>query len=292
MKIVITGSLGNVAKPLAQQLIAEGHTITVVSSNDARKQDIESLGATPAIGSITDVNFLTQTFEGADAVFVMTPPAISPDKIVENTTNAGKNYAEALKNANVKRAVMLSSVGAESPVENGPIAGLHHIEKIYNGVENTSFTFLRAGYFYNNFFNDIPLIQNAGIIGGNYPATIEVPVVHPNDIAKAAAEELVKDGNTNNIRYIVSDVRTASDFAKVLGTSVNKPELPWVEFSDEDSLNGMLQAGLPEDMAHLYVEMGRGIRTGVVQKDFIDHGSPVTGNVKLEDFAKEFSSKF
>ncbi|NIF03924.1 NAD(P)H-binding protein [Chryseobacterium sp. Tr-659] len=292
MKIVITGSLGNVGKPLTQQLAAEGHNITVISSNEAKKQEIEALGAVPAIGSITDVNFLTQTFEGADSVFVMTPPAISPDRIVENTTNAGKNYAEALKNARVKRAVMLSSVGAESPVENGPIAGLHHIEKLYNEVENTSFTFLRAGYFYNNFFNDIPLIKNAGIIGGNYPGTANIPLVHPNDIAKAAAEELVKDENGKNIRYIVGDVRKASDFADVLGKAVEKPELPWVEFSDEDALNGMLQAGLPQDMAHLYVEMGRGMRTGVVQKDFIEHGSPVTGNIKLEDFAKEFSAKF
>ncbi len=73
MKIVITGSLGNVAKPLTQQLAAAGHDLTVISSNEARKQDIKSLGATPAIGSITDVDFLTQTFQGADAVFVMTP---------------------------------------------------------------------------------------------------------------------------------------------------------------------------------------------------------------------------
>ncbi|WP_185289397.1 NAD(P)H-binding protein [Chryseobacterium lactis] len=292
MKIVITGSLGNVAKPLTQQLVAEGHDITVISSNENRKQDIESLGATPAIGSITDLDFLTETFQGADAVFVMTPPAISATHIVENTTNAGKNYAEALKNAHVKRAVMLSSVGAASPVENGPIKGLHHIENLYQNVENTSFTFLRAGYFYTNFFNDIPLIQNAGIIGGNYPENIEIPVVHPHDIAKAAAEELVKDQAGKNIRYIVSDNRKASDFASVLGASVQKPELPWVEFSDEDALNGMLQAGLPQDMAELYVEMGKGMRTGMVQKDFIEHGSPVTGNIKLEDFAKEFSSKF
>lgn len=292
MKIVITGSLGNVAKALTQQLLAAGHDLTVISSTEARKQDIETLGATAAIGSITDVDFLTQTFEGADAVFVMTPPAISTANIVENTTQAGKNYAEALKRAHVKRAVMLSSVGAASPIENGPIKGLHHIENLYREVENTSFTFLRAGYFYNNLFNDIPLIQNAGIIGGNYPESTEIPVVHPQDIAQAAAEELVKDENGKNIRYIVSDLRKASDFAKVLGTSVNKPELPWVEFSDEDSLNGMLQAGLPKDMAELYVEMGLGLRNGVVQKDFIEHGSPVTGNIKLEDFAKEFSSKF
>ncbi|CAH0245029.1 NAD(P)H-binding protein [Chryseobacterium sp. Bi04] len=292
MKIIITGSLGNVAKPLAQQLVNEGHNVTVISSNEARKQNIESLGAIPAIGSITDIDFLSKTFEGADAVFVMTPPAISENNIVDNTVDAGKNYAEALKKANVKRAVMLSSVGAESPVETGPIKGLHQIEKLYQEVENTSFTFLRAGYFYTNFFNDIPLIQNAGIIGGNYPANTEVPLVHPNDIANAAAEELVKDGNGNSIRYIVSDSRKASDFAKVLGTSIEKPELPWVEFSDEDSFNGMLQAGLPQDMAELYTEMGRGIRTGIVQKDFMDHGSPVTGKTKLEDFAKEFSSKF
>ncbi|MET3035287.1 NAD(P)H-binding protein [Chryseobacterium sp. NRRL B-14859] len=292
MKIVITGSLGNVAKPLTQQLAAEGHQLTVISSNKARTQDIQSLGATPAIGSITDVDFLTQTFKGADAVFVMTPPAITQTGIVESTINAGKNYAEALEKAQVKRAVMLSSVGAGSPIENGPIKGLHQIENLYKNVANTSFTFLRAGYFYTNFFNDIPLIQNAGIIGGNYPEDTNIPLVHPNDIAKAAAEELVKDENGKNVKYIVSDIRKASDFAKVLGTAVNKPELPWVEFSDEEALQGMLQAGLPQDMAELYAEMGRGMKTGAIQKDFIEHGSPVTGNTKLEDFAREFSSAF
>ncbi|SDJ55348.1 NAD(P)H-binding protein [Chryseobacterium jejuense] len=292
MKIIITGSLGNVAKPLTKQLAEQGHDITVISSNEERKQDIESLGAKAAIGSITDVDFLTRTFNGADAVFVMTPPAISAENIVQNTINAGKNYAEALKNAGVKRAVMLSSVGAGSPVENGPIKGLHHIEKLYQELENTSFTFLRAGYFYTNFFNDIPLIKNAGIIGGNFPENTEIPVVHPIDIAKAAAEELVKNETGKNIRYIVSDSRKASDFAGILGTAIEKPALPWVEFSDEDSLNGMLQAGLPQDMAELYVEMGLGMKTGTVQKDFIEHHSPVTGNIKLEDFAKEFVSQF
>lgn len=57
MKIVITGSLGNVAKPLTQQLISEGHNITVISSNETKKNEIESLGAKAAIGSITDLNF-------------------------------------------------------------------------------------------------------------------------------------------------------------------------------------------------------------------------------------------
>ncbi len=38
MKIIITGSLGNVAKPLAQKLISEGHDITVISSSEHKKK--------------------------------------------------------------------------------------------------------------------------------------------------------------------------------------------------------------------------------------------------------------
>ncbi|MDY0932866.1 NAD(P)H-binding protein [Chryseobacterium sp. CFBP8996] len=292
MKIIITGSLGNVAKPLVQQLIGEGHNITVISSNETKKDEIETLGAKAAIGSIADLDFLVKTFEGADAAFLMTPPNMGGINIVENTINAGKNYAEAIKQTGVKRIVMLSSIGAESPVENGPIKGLHFIEKFYNELENISVTFLRAGYFYLNFFNDIPLIKNAGIIGANFPQDTKVPLVHPIDIAKAAAEELVKNFEGKNVRYIVSDVRITSEFAKVFGNTIGKPELPWIEFKDEDSLNGMLQAGLPQEMAELYTEMGRGIRTGVVQKDFIEHGSVVDGEIKLEEFAKEFAEKF
>lgn len=292
MKIVITGSLGNVAKPLAEQLIKEGHDITIVSSNESKKQEIENLGAKAAIGSITDVNFLQETFSGSDAAFLMTPPNMGGVSIVENTVNAGKNYAEAIKQTGVKKIVMLSSIGAESPVENGPIKGLHFIEKFYNDLPETSVTFLRAGYFYLNFYNDIPLIKNAGIIGANFSAEAEVPLVHPNDIAKAAAEALVEVYEGKKVQYIVSDVREAADFATVFGAAIGNENLPWVEFSDEDSLNGMLQAGLPQEMADLYTEMGRGIRTGVVQKDFIEHGSVVKGTSSLEDFAKEFAAKF
>ena len=292
MKIIITGSLGNVAKPLAQQLIAENHDITVISSNESKKSEIESMGAKAAIGSVKDLKFLTETFTGADSVFLMTPPMIDATNIVEKTINVGENYAKAIAETKVKRLVMLSSVGTDSPIENGPIASLHHIEKIYSELENVSSTFLRAGNFYINFYNDIPLIKNAGIIGANYSAEVEVPLVHPRDIAKAAAEELIKTSSPQKIRYVVSDNRKAGDFAKVFGTAIGKPDLPWIEFTDEQTFEGISQAGLPEEMAKLYEEMGRGIRTGVVQKDFIKYGSPIDGDTKLEDFAKEFARQF
>ncbi|GAC1481122.1 MAG: hypothetical protein NVS2B14_20890 [Chamaesiphon sp.] len=74
MKITVTGSLGHISKPLTQELVQKGHVVTVISSKSERQKDIESLGATAAIGSIEDVNFLTNTFKDADAVYCMLPP--------------------------------------------------------------------------------------------------------------------------------------------------------------------------------------------------------------------------
>ena len=65
MKITLTGSLGNISKPLAKQLIDAGHQVTIVSSNQDKIADIETLGATAAIGSVADVDFLTKAFTAA-----------------------------------------------------------------------------------------------------------------------------------------------------------------------------------------------------------------------------------
>ena len=64
MKIVITGSLGNVSKPLTESLVKKGHSVTVISSKVEKQNAIEAIGAKAAIGTIEDVDFLTETFKG------------------------------------------------------------------------------------------------------------------------------------------------------------------------------------------------------------------------------------
>lgn len=292
MNITVTGSLGNIGQHLVKKLVATGNNVTVISSSEERKAAIEHTGAKAAIGAITDTAFLATTFAGADAVYLMTPPNIGFQNIIENTTNVGKAYAEAIKQAGVQRVVMLSSVGADFDGGTGPIAGLHNIEKLYSKLQNVAITFLRAGYFYTNFYNDIPLIKNAGIQGSNFPATTKLPLVHPQDIANAAAEELQKTASGHAVRYIVSDYVNAADVAKTFGNAIGKPELPWIEFTDEQALQGMTGAGVPQEIAELYTEMGVAIREGKLQTDFEAKGAPLNGAVKIADFAKEFASRF
>src|SRR5689334_25255639 len=108
MKIVVTGSLGSISKPLTETLVQQGHRVTVVSRSPERQNAIHALGAQAAIGNMEDVDFLTATFTGADAVYCM----ISSGDV--NTIMG--NYKQAIKAAHVKRVVHLSSVGAHTEI--------------------------------------------------------------------------------------------------------------------------------------------------------------------------------
>jgi NAD(P)H dehydrogenase (quinone) len=43
MKIVVTGSLGNISKPLTKLLVEKGHSVTVISSDPRKQSAIEAL---------------------------------------------------------------------------------------------------------------------------------------------------------------------------------------------------------------------------------------------------------
>jgi uncharacterized protein YbjT (DUF2867 family) len=292
MQYTLIGSLGNITKPLASTLIAAGHGVTIVSSSQERAAAITALGATAAIGTIEDIPFLTKVFTGKDAIYTMIPPMPNPTNWKEEIHGIGKNFAAAIRASGVQKIVNLSSIGADLPEECGPVTGIHFAELELNALPNIDIKHLRPAYFYPNLFHSIGMIKHAGFYGNNFGGDTLLPLTHPNDIAAAAAEELTGLSFTGiSIRYIVSDERTSRQIAAVLGAAIGKPELPYVEFKDEDALNGAIQAGLPEEIARNYTEMGVAVRTGKMASDFLKN-PVVTGKTKLEDFAKEFAAVY
>src|SRR6202012_4953753 len=104
---------------------------------------------------------------------------------------------------------------------------------------------LRPAYFYYNLLSSIGMIKQGGIFGNNFGGDTVLPMIHPDDIAAGAAEELSGLSFTGkSIRYMSDDEKTSKEIATVLGAAIGKPDLHYVEFGDEDTLKGMLQAGL------------------------------------------------
>jgi len=288
MKITVTGSLGNISKPLTQKLVKAGHEVTVISSNANKAAEIEALGAKAAIGLLSDVDFLTKTFTMADVVYTMIPPNFAAENYRKYVGDTAKVYAEAIERSGVKRIVNLSSIGADIDGRTGQISGVHDAEIILNQLHEVAIKHVRAGFFYTNFYSNVPMIKQ-GFIGANYSSDTRLMMVSPNDIADAIAEELQGNFAGKSVRYIISDEHTAGEVTRILGTAAGNPDLKWVEFTDEQSYNGMLQGGLTPELARNFTEMGAAIRSGILWKDFDATGANITGKIKLEEFAREFA---
>lgn len=294
MKYVITGSAGHISKPLTEKLLKTGHDATVISRNAENIRSLIDLGAKAAIGSVNDIAFLIKTFAGADAVYTMVPADFATTDMKAGIAEVGKNYVEALKANNIKYVVNLSSVGAHMPDGCGPVSGLYKVEHAMNELKNANIKHLRPVYFYTNFLGNIGMIKNMNIIGGNYGgADFKMLLADQNDVAEVAFDELSNlDFTGHSVRYIASDERSTEDIAKVLGSAVGKPELPWIVFSDEQALGGMVRMGIPENAAMNFVEMGHAMQSGAMFEDYWKNHPAKLGKTKLEDFANIFAAVY
>jgi uncharacterized protein YbjT (DUF2867 family) len=293
MKIIITGSLGHISKPLTAQLVAGGHSVTVISSKEDRREEIEALGATAAIGSVEDVEFLTKTFTGADAVYTMVPPNHYFDKtldLIPYYERLGANYYQAVKNAGVKRLVNLSTVGGHLSEGNGILKGAHRVEQTLNKLgSDVAITHMRPTSFNYNLYGYVDSIKSQGLIAANYGGEDIVPWVSPLDIADAVAEELVTPNPINKVRYVCSEELSCNETARIIGEAIGKPDLKWITITDEEALNHLLTVGMNPKIAEGLVEMYSALHTGLLAEDYFANRPAVMGKVKMSDFAKEFT---
>lgn len=296
MKIIVTGSLGHIGKPLTEELVEKGNQVTVVSSNPEKQKDIEALGATAAIVSLEDAQFLGATFAGADAAYCMVPPANYFDHNLDLPAyyhRLGNNYAQAIQKSGVKRVVNLSTIGANLEKGNGILLGAHDVEEIMNKLPpDIAITHVRPTSFFYNLYGYTDSIKNQGVIAANYGGEDVVPWVSPVDIAAAVAEEIVTPLAGRKVRYVVSDERTCNDTASVLGAAIGKPDLKWIIVTDEQMRSALEAAGMNPQIAAGMVEMYAGFHSGLLSEDYYRHKPKVLGKVKLEDFAKEFAGAF
>ncbi len=295
MKIIVTGSLGHISKPLTEELVKKGHKVTVVSRKPEKQKDIQALGATAAIGTIEDADFLTITFTGADIIYTMLPPAnafFNPDyDMMKYTLRIGNNYAKAIQRSGINRVIHLSSIGAHLEKGSGLILHHHAVEEILNNLSDVAITFMRPVGFYYNLFSFLSVIKNQGFIAANYGADENLVWVSPIDIAAGIAKEIETPAIHRKVIYVASDELTGNETATILGAAIGKPDLKWILLSNEQWQSDLRAAGMNTAIADGMIEMFAAQHSGLLMEDYYSD-RPALGRVKLKEFAKEFAIVF
>jgi uncharacterized protein YbjT (DUF2867 family) len=122
-------------------------------------------------------------------------------------------------------------------------------------------------------------------------ADLAIPMVATRDIADAAAKAL-KAREWKGV--VVRDLLGPRDLSyveatRIIGEKVGKPDLQYVQFSYDDQANALVQAGLSESFANLYVEMTRAFNDRTINPRRTAENTTPT---RFEDFADELAQAY
>jgi uncharacterized protein YbjT (DUF2867 family) len=289
--IAVLGATGHIGTELTEELLRKGHEVRAVGRDKAKLDALASKGAQSRSAAFDDAAALADAFKGADAAFTLIPPSYGEEDFSGWQDRAGDAIAKAAAQAKLKHLVDLSSVGAQHPAGTGPIAGLHRQEKRLEKVSGLNVLHLRAAYFMENHYWSIPTIKAAGINGSPVKPDLVFSQVATADIGRKAAERL--DALDFKGRVVVEfggprDL-TLVEATTILGRSIGKPDLKYVQFPYEDAEKAMAGSGMKPRTAKLMVEMYRGFNEGLCKPE-----TPVKdrGSITLEDFARGFAAAF
>ncbi|MDX2283708.1 MAG: NAD(P)H-binding protein [Bacteroidia bacterium] len=294
MKYVITGATGNTGKRIAAQLLAAGHEVVAISRQEAHLAELTAQGAIPAAGSLDDAAFLSHAFAGADAVYALIPPNFQAPDFRAYQRTIGEAIVSALKTSGVHHVVTLSSYGAHRP-DTGVVGGLYDFEQLLaRELPEARVLHLRAGFFMENFFGMIPAVQQAGVLGGfPLPADQPMAVVTTQDIAEVAARRLqaLDFSGHSHVSVAHAQLITLREAAAILGAAIGKPELPYVQFPDEQFRAIMQSIGASGSLIDGYLEFGRAAASGALSEGTDirpGDGTPTS----LHDFAPAWAGAY
>lgn len=257
---IVTGATGRTGSVVAETLLAAGKKVRVVVRDAAKAERLRSLGAEIFVADLTDQAALAQAVKGAEGVFLLSPPDLAARDFIAERKQLTRAQVTTFAAEKVPHVVLLSSIGAQLPSGTGPVVSVHHAEQQLRAAGVPS-TFVRAGYFLENWGAVAHPVKNDGVLPSFLAADRVVPSVSTPDIGKTAARALL-DG-PRGVRVIelsgprdVTPNDVAAIFSSILGKSVKVVEAPL------DAVIPTFQSfGISENVAGLYREMYEAIAT-------------------------------
>jgi uncharacterized protein YbjT (DUF2867 family) len=261
---VITGASGHTGTVAAKTLLARGQSVRILGRNAEHLRPLTSKGAEQFLCDLTDTARLTKAFEGAQAVYALIPPAMNDNDYRGFQDRVSDAIAAAISATKVKFVVTLSSIGADKADKTGPVVGLHNLEWKLNLIQDVNVLHLRAGYFMENTFAQVGAVKAFGKGMGPLRPELKIPMIATRDIGAAAAEALLQlDFKGKQTRELLGQRDlTMPEAMTIIGKAIGKPNLAYVQASDEQFEAAFVQMGFSQNLARLILEMANAMNSG------------------------------
>ena len=259
----VAGVSGRTGAATAQALLKQGQKVRVIVRNEAQGEAWNHKHAEVAVADLTDPAALSAALKGTTGAYLLLPPNPAATDYLADRAAFLEKMISGVKKSGIKSLVFLSSIGAQHPAGTGPVVALHRAEKALSGLL-PSVTFLRPGYFLENWGNSLLHAIDKSELPHFGTVHLKFPQVGTHDVGVAAANALVENFHgTRHLELAGKENWSVEDVAVVLSSLLGQQIKP-VSLPVDSAKDVLMQGGMPAPMATLYAELYQGLARGLL----------------------------
>jgi uncharacterized protein YbjT (DUF2867 family) len=270
--IAVAGVSGHTGRAVADTLLHLGVPVRVIVRDEKKGAEWAARGAEVAVASLNDATALSRALNGADAAYLLIPPAYTAKDVLAAQAVTRDAIVRAVIDSRVGHVVFLSSIGAQHASGNGPVRTLHDAEQALKKMA-TPVTILRAPYFLENWSAVLPVATSQHVLPSFIPLDQAIETAATADIGEHVAR-LLAAAPPATLRIVefggprrLSPRDVARDVSSLLGRQI----MPALAALDQ-VVPTFTAAGLSLHAAHLLEEMYEAMASG--RTEFEGPGAP------------------
>ncbi len=237
--IGVIGATGMTGRELVAALKEKGAEFRCLVRDTAKAA--ETLGGDVELvqADLADAASIEAGLQGCDKLFLLS--GHSP-VMVEQQLNA----VNAVKAVGVNHIVKLSGGSFIIKEDTPALIGRGHwqIEQEIR-ASGIDWTFLRPGFFMQNFLNMAEAIKGMGKVMMPVPADVGLGMIDVRDTADAAAGILTSDGHAGQVYELSGPNVTPAEAVAAIGSAIGK-EIAFVPVPMEGAIGAMKERGMPD----------------------------------------------
>ncbi|MED1713213.1 SDR family oxidoreductase [Bacillus paralicheniformis] len=273
MKMLVTGATGKLGSKVVKKLLetVPADQLAVSVRNPEKAEALQARGVDVRQGDFDRPETLASAFQGIDRLLI-----ISADGDNETRIRQHGNAVAAAERAGV-RFIAYTSIANARESKNF-LAPTHKATEEAILKTGIPYSFLRNNWYLENEMSSIQ-----GVLAGAPWVTSaengKVGWALQQDYADAAAAVLSGEGHENTVYELSGKLLTQEEIASALGEVLGK-EVPVQHVDDAAYRDIMKNAGVPDFLIPMVVEIQKGIREGTLEVESDDFekvlGRPLT----------------
>ncbi|MCD2368426.1 SDR family oxidoreductase [Bacillus sp. BS3(2021)] len=273
MKMLVTGATGKLGSKVVKKLLetVPADQLAVSVRNPEKAEALQARGVDVRQGDFDRPETLASAFQGVDRLLI-----ISADGDNETRIRQHGNAVAAAERAGV-RFIAYTSIANARESKNF-LAPTHKATEEAILKTGIPYSFLRNNWYLENEMSSIQ-----GVLAGAPWVTSaengKVGWALQQDYADAAAAVLSGEGHENTVYELSGKLLTQEEIASALGEVLGK-EVPVQHVDDAAYRDIMKNAGVPDFLIPMVVEIQKGIREGTLEVESDDFekvlGRPLT----------------